>query len=87
MKECKLKLFLLFLLGLLLSLWFLAYRFDTNLAEMEYTWGWIDQIVRKEHKDRRTKGILQINETTGNCSLNVAVLRNKKLLLSCGKGM
>jgi hypothetical protein len=87
MEECKSKLFILLLVCLILSLWYLSNSFDTSLAKDR--WGWVDQLVqetfRKTSKEMQWER--QRNKTIENCKLNVNVLQNRKLALTCGKSL
>ena len=89
MEECKSKLFILLLVCLILSLWFLSNSFDTKLAKDSYSWGWVDQLVqetfRKTSKEMQWER--QRNKTIENCKLNVNVLQSRKLALTCGKSL
>ena len=88
MEECKLKLFILLLLCIILSLQYFSDSFDTSLAKDSYSWGWNDQIVQKALRKTETKERQwerQGNKTIENCKLNVNVLQSRKLALTCGK--
>ena len=88
MEECKSKLFILLLVCLILSLWYLSNSFDTSLAKDSYSRGWIDQLLQETYRKTETKERQwerQRNKTIDNCNLNVNALQNRKLALTCGK--